>query len=132
MFRAVVEDAAPSQTGTFDTVWSAEVAKDRAALSGDTTDTTETRGQGNKEVKASVAASLVQLEKGDGAAAMREINTTVKDAIESTWGKDKDGNALPASIMANKASKEKYANKGTENKHDELTPIGQYNRLNFR
>lgn len=104
MFRAVVEDAAPSQLGTFDNVWSEQVAKDRAALTGDTTDTTETRGQGNKEVKASVAESLVQLEKGDGAAAMREINTTVKDAIESTWGKDKDGNVLPASIMENKSS----------------------------
>lgn len=106
LFRSVVEVAAPSQLGTFDNVWSEQVAKDRAAETGDEINMDEPRGQANAEVKESMAASLVQIKKGDGAAAMREINTTVKDALESQYGKDAEGNPLPKSVMLNKSCRE--------------------------
>jgi len=105
----IIETEAPNQKGTFNTVWSAEVAKARAVTTGDVIDQTEQRGQGNSEVKDSLAKGLVSLEAGDSIEAMREINTTILAAVEGTWGKDQEGNDLPKSVMEAKSSLEYFA-----------------------
>jgi len=105
----IIETEAPNQKGTFNTVWSAEVAKARAVATGEVIDQTEQRGQGNSEVKESLASALVKLEAGNSTEAMREINTTILAAVDGTWGKDQEGNDLPKSIMDAKSSLEYFA-----------------------
>ena len=105
----IVESSAPDQKQTFNNVWSEQVAKDKAVATGEVIDQTETRGQGNSEVKDSLAKGLVSLEAGDSIAAMREINTTILAAVKETWGKDQEGNDLPKSVMEAKSSLEYFA-----------------------
>jgi hypothetical protein len=105
----IIETEAPNQKGTFNTVWSEEVAKARAVATGEVINQTEQRGQGNSEVKESLASALVKLEAGDSTEAMREINTTILAAVDATWGKDQEGNDLPKSIMEAKSSLEYFA-----------------------
>jgi len=113
VFRAIVEAAAKSQLVTFDNVWSLEVKKDKAVETGQAgSDTSETRGQANDKIQEMEGAVFGYLAKGDTKSAAAIIGSASLTVLDVTWGKDKDGNALPKSVMNDPTCREYNAMQG--------------------